>query len=59
MSEAVSRRKVVASEVNREEGISRSTISEILGDKKPISRSMVRKLAEYFEVAPHIFMANF
>lgn len=49
---------VSQAELSRGAGISKSTISEILGGKKPISRSMIRKLADFFEVDPHIFTTN-
>jgi HTH-type transcriptional regulator/antitoxin HigA len=41
--------------LSRETGISRSTISQILGGKKRIGRPTVGKLADYFEVSPQVF----
>ncbi len=39
--------------------IAKSTISEILAGKKPFSRGMIRKLADYFRVDVSILAANF
>ena len=38
--------------------IAKSTISEILGGKRPFSRSMIRKLADYFKVDISILAGN-
>ena len=39
-------------------GIPKSTISEVLAGKKPFSRLMIRKLAEYFGVDVAVLAAN-
>jgi HTH-type transcriptional regulator/antitoxin HigA len=38
--------------------IPKSTISEILSGKKPFSRQIIRKLAEYFEVDRAVLAGN-
>lgn len=45
-------------ELSREAGIPRSSISEVLAEKKPFSRQMIRKLAAYFDVDPGMLAAN-
>jgi HTH-type transcriptional regulator / antitoxin HigA len=45
-------------EVSQEAGISKSTISEVLSGKRPFSRQMLRKLADYFKVDVSILAAN-
>lgn len=42
----------------RETGLAKSTVSEVLGGKKPFSRQMIRKLADYFEVDVSVLAAN-
>lgn len=44
--------------LSRETGIARSTISEVLAGKKPFSRRMIRKLADYFEVDVGVLASN-
>jgi HTH-type transcriptional regulator/antitoxin HigA len=45
-------------QLHRATGIPKSTISEVLSDKKPFSRQMIRKLAEYFGVDTTVLAAN-
>ena len=45
-------------DLHRETGISKSSISEVLSGKKPFSRSMIRKLADYFGVDVSVLAAN-
>ena len=45
-------------EVSREAGIPKSTISEVLSGKRPFSRQMIRKLADYFKVDVSVLAAN-
>ena len=40
---------VTQTQVSREAGIAKSTISEVLAGKKPLSRRMIRSLAGYFK----------
>lgn len=45
-------------QLSRESGLRRSSISEVLSGKKPLSRQMIRKLATYFDVDPGVLAAN-
>jgi HTH-type transcriptional regulator / antitoxin HigA len=45
-------------ELHRSTGIAKSTISEVLAGKKPFSRQMIRKLANYFQVDIGVLSAN-
>jgi HTH-type transcriptional regulator / antitoxin HigA len=49
---------VTQAQLSREASISKSTISEVLAGKKPLSRQMIRKLAAYFHVDVSILAAN-
>ncbi len=49
---------VTQTQVSREAGIAKSTISEVLAGKKPLSRRMIRALAGYFRVDVSILAAN-
>ena len=40
-------------------GIAKSSVSEILAGKKPFSRQMIRKLAEFFHVDASVLKSNF
>lgn len=46
-------------QLNRDTGIPKSSISEVLAGKKPLSRQMIRKLAKYFRVDASILTGNF
>jgi HTH-type transcriptional regulator/antitoxin HigA len=50
---------VTQAQLGREAAIPKSTISEVLAEKKPFSRQMIRKLAEYFGVDASVLAANF
>ena len=45
-------------QLSRDTGLPKSTISEVLAGKKPFSRQMIRKLADYFQVAVSVLAAN-
>lgn len=45
-------------QLSRDTAIPKSTISEILAGKKPFSRHMIRKLANYFNVDVSVLAAN-
>ena len=45
-------------EVSQDAGIPKSTISEVLSGKRPFSRQMIRKLADYFKVDLSVLAAN-
>jgi HTH-type transcriptional regulator/antitoxin HigA len=49
---------IAQSQLSRDTGIAKSTISEVLAGKKPFSRQMIRKLADYFQVDVSILAAN-
>ncbi len=51
-------RMINQSELSRNAGISKSTISEILAGKKNFSRSLIRKLADYFDVDVSVLAHN-
>jgi HTH-type transcriptional regulator/antitoxin HigA len=42
----------------RDTGLPKSTVSEVLSGKKPFSRQMMRKLADYFQVDVRVLAAN-
>jgi HTH-type transcriptional regulator/antitoxin HigA len=45
-------------QVSRDTRIAKSTISEVLAGKKPFSRQMIRKLADYFKADVSVLAAN-
>jgi len=45
-------------QLHRDTGIAKSTISEVLAGKKPFSRQMIRKLANYFKVNVSVLAGN-
>lgn len=45
-------------QLHRDTHIAKSTISEVLAGKKPFSRQMIRKLANYFKVDVSVLAAN-
>ena len=45
-------------QLHRDTGIAKSTISEVLRSKKPFSRQMIRKLADYFAVDVSVLAGN-
>src|SRR5690606_13676006 len=49
---------VTQMQLSRDTGIAKSTISEVLAGKKPFSRQMIRKLADYFKVDVSVLAAN-
>jgi len=49
---------VTQSQLSRETGIAKSTISEVLAGKKAFSRQMIRKFADYFRVDVSVLAAN-
>lgn len=51
-------RGVTQTQVGREAGIAKETISEVLAGKRPFSRRMIRALAEYFRVDAGVLAAN-
>jgi HTH-type transcriptional regulator/antitoxin HigA len=49
---------VTQAQLSRATAIPKSMISEVLAGKKPFSRQMMRKLADYFQVDVSILTAN-
>ena len=49
---------ITQAQLGRETGIAKSTISEVLAGKRPFSRQMIRRLADYFKVDVSILAAN-
>jgi HTH-type transcriptional regulator/antitoxin HigA len=49
---------VTQAQLHRDTGIAKSTISEVLAGKKPFSRQMIRKLADFFKVDVSVLAAN-
>lgn len=50
---------VTQTQVSKDTTIPKSTISEVLSGKKPFSRQMIRKLADYFKVDVSVLAVNF
>jgi HTH-type transcriptional regulator/antitoxin HigA len=50
---------VTQAQLSRETTIPKSTISEILAGKKPFTRRLIRRLADYFNVDTSVLAANF
>jgi hypothetical protein len=44
--------------VSRDTGLAKSTISEVLSDKKTFARQMIRKLADYCKVDVAVRASN-
>lgn len=49
---------VTQAQLSQEAGIAKSTISEVLAGKKPFSRRIIRKLAEFFKVNVSVLAGN-
>lgn len=45
-------------ELHRQTGIPKSTISEILAGKKPFSKTLIRTLADFFQVDTSVLASN-
>lgn len=52
-------KRVTQARLSRDATIPKSTICEVLAGKKPFSRRMIRKLADYFGVDGSVLAANF
>lgn len=50
---------VTQAQLRRDTTIPKSTISEVLAGKKPFSRQMIRKFADYFNVDVSVLATNF
>ncbi|MGH7202749.1 MAG: helix-turn-helix domain-containing protein [Planctomycetaceae bacterium] len=51
-------RGVTQAQLSQSAGIAKSTISEVLAGKRPFSRQMIRRLADYFQVDVSVLAAN-
>lgn len=51
-------RGITQAELSKETGLAKSSISEVLAGRKPLSRQMIRKLANYFDVDVSVLAAN-
>ncbi|MGA2033221.1 MAG: helix-turn-helix transcriptional regulator [Thermoguttaceae bacterium] len=51
-------KEVTQTQLSRETGIAKSTISEVLAGKKAFSRQLIRKFADYFRVDVSVLTAN-
>ena len=49
---------VTQAQLSRDTQLPKSTVSEVLAGKKPFSRQMIRKLADYFNVDVSVLTAN-
>ena len=49
---------ITQTQLSQGTGLPKSSISEILAGRKPFSRQMIRKLAEYFQVSVGVLAAN-
>jgi HTH-type transcriptional regulator/antitoxin HigA len=49
---------ITQAQLSCQTGIPKSSISQVLSGKKPLSRQMIRKLAGYFKVDVSILAAN-
>ena len=49
---------VTQAQLSNETGLAKSSISEVLAGKKPFSRRIIRKLADYFKVDVSVLAAN-
>ncbi len=52
-------RGVTQAQLSRDTAVPRSTVSEILAGKKPLSRQLIRKFVDYFRVDATVLAANF
>ena len=49
---------VTQAQLSKATGMAKSSVSEVLAGKKPFSRQMIRKLADYFQVDVSVLAAN-
>lgn len=49
---------VTQTDLHRDTGLAKSSISEVLAGRKPFSRQMIRKLADYFKVDVGVLASN-
>ncbi|MFM8250266.1 MAG: type II toxin-antitoxin system HigA family antitoxin [Planctomycetota bacterium] len=51
-------KSVTQIQLSQETGIAKSTISEVLAGKRPFSRQVIRKLADYFQMDVSVLARN-
>jgi HTH-type transcriptional regulator/antitoxin HigA len=51
-------KEVTQAELHRKTGIPKSTISEVLGGKKPFSKALIPTLADFFKVDASVLASN-
>jgi HTH-type transcriptional regulator/antitoxin HigA len=51
-------RGISQSELSKDSGLPKSSISEVLSGKKPFSKQMIRRLADYFHVPVSMLASN-
>ena len=49
---------ITQSELHRQTGIPKSTVSEVLAGRKPFSKTLIRTLAEFFKVDVSVLASN-
>lgn len=49
---------VTQAQLSQDTGLAKSTISEVLAEKRPFSRRIIRKLADYFKLDVRVLSAN-
>ena len=49
---------ITQAQLSKETGLAKSSVSEVLAGKKPFSRQMIRKLANYFNVDVSVLASN-
>jgi antitoxin component HigA of HigAB toxin-antitoxin module len=49
---------VTQARLSRETGLPKSSVSEVLAEKKPFSRQMIRTLGAYFKVDVSVLAGN-
>lgn len=49
---------VTPAQLSKETGLAKSSLSEVLAGKKPLSRQMIRKLSDFFNVDVSVLAAN-
>ena len=47
-------KRITQAQLSRDTAVAKSTISEILAGKKPLSRQLIRRFAEYFQVDANV-----
>ena len=51
-------KEVTQADLNRQTGIPKSTISEVLAGKKPFSKTLIRTLADFFKIDTSVLASN-